>query len=296
MTAGQHLTDEQLSAYIDHALSGKNTAATAAHLGGCPDCTSRVHLLRATSQAVASLPEQEMPRPLDFGFLYDRSATLEEPSRGFIARVIQGRPPSWLPTMVAAAAVFALVATWVPRLVPAHGGQSQTAAGFGASRSPGGALFAPNTTKGQSGDVGHGSSALAPPAAQADAQHALQPALTKTVVAPDGSTLSLLANPPSATTAHPVQVLLRLVGGPRGTDLAPPGMEIFVSQNQNQLRLGGSEGTSRTLKPGEELDLTVEWSAGALTGPPAPGTYSLTGRVFLKNSTVVEVPLTFTAS
>jgi anti-sigma factor RsiW len=293
---GQHLTDEQLSAYIDHAVAHKDAAAIADHLERCQDCTGRVHLLRATSQAVASLPEQEMPRPIDFGFLGDRAAAPPEPSRGFVARVIQGRPPSWLPTMVAAAAVFALVATWIPRLVPAPGGPSQTAAGLGASRSPGGALFAPNNTKLQPGGPGQGSAALAPPANQADAQAAPQPALSKTAVAPDGSTLSLLANPPSANTGHPVQVLLRLVGGPRGTDLAPPGMEIFVSQNQNQLRLGGSEGTSRTLRAGEELDLTLEWSAGALTGPPAPGTYSLTGRIFLKNSTVVEVPLTFTAS
>ena len=108
--------------------------------------------------------------------------------------------------------------------------------------------------------------------------------------------ITLLANPPSATTGHPVQLLLRLVGGPRGTDLAPPGMEIFAGQGQSQLRLGGSEGTSRTVKSGEELDLTVEWSAGAIAGPPAPGTYSLIGRIFLKNSTVVEVPLTFTVS
>jgi len=73
-------------------------------------------------------------------------------------------------------------------------------------------------------------------------------------------------------------------------------MEILAGQGQSQLRLGGSEGTSRTVQSGEELDLTVEWSAGALTGPPAAGTYSLIGRIFLKNSTVVEVPLTFTVS
>jgi hypothetical protein len=73
-------------------------------------------------------------------------------------------------------------------------------------------------------------------------------------------------------------------------------MEIFADQGQSQMRLGGSEGTTRTLKSGEELDLTIEWSAGAVTGPPAPGTYSLIGRVFLKNATVVEVALTFTVT
>ena len=281
--ATQHLKDEQLSAYIDHALANKDAAAIAGHLDGCADCVSRMQLLRATSQAVASLPEEELPRPLDLGFLRDGAAGVEElGSRGFVARVIHGRPPTWLPTAVAAAAVLALVVTWVPRLVPARGGQSQATAGVApATRTQGGGSSAP------------GALSVVPSGAP---NSSFPEAARKTVVGRDGSTIALLANPPSATTGHPVQLLLRLVGGPRGTDLAPPGMEILAGQGQSQLRLGGSEGTSRTVQSGEELDLTVEWSAGAITGPPAPGTYSLIGRIFLKNSTVVEVPLTFTVS
>lgn len=298
--ATQHLDDEQLSAYIDRALARKDAAAIAVHLDGCADCASRLHLLRATSQAVASLPEEELPRPLDFGFLRDGASHVEElDSRGFVARVIHGRPPSWLPTMVAAAAVLALVATWVPRLVPARGGPSQATAGLApATRPEGGGASAQSAPQGQSGGPGlersaPGALSVVPSGAPTSS---FPEAAQKTVLGPDGSTITLLANPPSATTGHPVQLLLRLVGGPRGTDLAPPGMEIFAGQGQSQLRLGGSEGTNRTVKSGEELDLTVEWSAGAIAGPPAPGTYSLIGRIFLKNSTVVEVPLTFTVS
>jgi Putative zinc-finger len=286
--ATQHLKDEQLSAYIDHALANKDAAAIAGHLDGCADCVSRMQLLRATSQAVASLPEEELPRPLDLGFLRDGAAGVEElGSRGFVARVIHGRPPTWLPTAVAAAAVLALVVTWVPRLVPARGGQSQATAGV-----------APATrTEGRGASTPGALSVVPSVAPNSVAPNSSFPeAARKTVVGRDGSTIALLANPPSATTGHPVQLLLRLVGGPRGTDLAPPGMEILAGQGQSQLRLGGSEGTSRTVQSGEELDLTVEWSAGAITGPPAPGTYSLIGRIFLKNSTVVEVPLTFTVS
>jgi len=47
------------------------------------------------------------------------------------------------------------------------------------------------------------------------------------------------------------------------------------------------------VKPGQELDLTAEWSAGAVSGSPATGSYTLIGRVFLSGGRVVEVPLTF---
>lgn len=291
--ATQHLNDEQLSAYIDQALAGKDTASIAEHLDGCADCAGRMHLLRATSQAVASLPEEELPRPLDFGFLSE--GVSEAGRRGasvFVTRVIHRRPPTWLPTMVAAAAVLALVVTWVPRLVPNLGGQSQATAGRAPATRTEREGVRPEGQSGASGSA-PGVLSVAPSVAP---KPAFAGADQKTAVGPDGSTITLLANPPGVTSGHPVQLLLRLVGGPRGTDLAPPGMEIWAGQGPSQLRLGGSEGTSRTLNSGEELDLTVEWSAGAITGPPAPGTYALIGRIYLKNSAVVEVPLTFTVS
>jgi hypothetical protein len=73
-------------------------------------------------------------------------------------------------------------------------------------------------------------------------------------------------------------------------------MEIVVNPGANQLRVAGTEGTTRTVKPREELDLTVAWSAGATASPPVPGTYSVVGRIYLKNSNVVEVALTYTVA
>jgi hypothetical protein len=291
-----HPHDEQLSAYIDRALTRRDSAEVAAHVEGCAQCAGRVQLMRATSQAVASLPEQEPPRSLDFAFLREHASNpVADGSRGFVARVIHGRPPTWLPTMVAAAAVVALAATWLPRLVPAGWSASHSSAGQALTNAGGGAKAygpssGPATPGGLSQDRGMpGALSAVPPGAAAPTSAG---AAEKTVVGPDGSTITLLANPPTTGTGRPVQLLLRVVGGAHGTDLAPPGMEIFAGQQ----RLAGSEGTSRTLKSAEELDLTVEWSAGAVTGPPAPGTYRITGRVFLKNSHMVEVSLTYTVS
>jgi hypothetical protein len=52
-------------------------------------------------------------------------------------------------------------------------------------------------------------------------------------------------------------------------------------------------GAGQLVKPGQELDLTAEWSAGAVSGSPATGSYTLIGRVFLSGGRVVEVPLMF---
>src|SRR6202011_2825933 len=118
----QHLTDEQLSAELDRALGEGESAAVERHLEECAQCSARRDLLHATSQAVASLPDEEMPRPLDLAFLRrakQPSASAAPP--GFVARVIHGRPPVWLPTAVAAAAVLVLAITVAPRFLPNAG-------------------------------------------------------------------------------------------------------------------------------------------------------------------------------
>ena len=126
-----HMTDEQLSAQLDGALGDEESAVVDSHLEDCAECAARRDLLRATSQAVAGLPGEELPRSLDLAFtrqgVEPNSSTAP---RGFAARVIHGRPPVWLPTAVAAAAVLVLAITVAPRLLPPAGGASQSTAGL----------------------------------------------------------------------------------------------------------------------------------------------------------------------
>jgi hypothetical protein len=286
-----HLTDEQLSAHIDGALEREEQTAVASHLGACADCTARVDLLRATTQAVATLPPTEMPRPLDLGFLRESTAPAraEASRRGFVARIIHGRPPVWLPTAVAAAAVLVLAVDIGPRLLPAGGRVTETSAGQGAgptaSRSDqhNFAAPAPPGTNPSVNGAAPGSSAL----------KSGDQAATKSAAGPDGSTVTLAANPPTASSGHPTQVALVLVGAPPGTSLGQSGMELVVSQGANQARLAGSVGAGRQVKAGEHLDLTATWTAGAVFGPPAPGSYTLIGRVFFADGRLVEVSLSF---
>jgi anti-sigma factor RsiW len=290
-----HLTDEQLSAQLDRALSDRESAAVDSHLDDCAECATRRDLLRATSQAVASLPGEEMPRPLDLGFLRPAEPTAAAAPRGFAARVIHGRPPVWLPTAVAAAAVLVLAITVAPRFLPHVGGASLTAGG------PGGAApAAPEAARGSS--QGHQPSGAAPGDALSDQKSNpgfLAPLVAgqNAVTGPDGSTVTIQAYPPHSSTGQPTQVVLKLVGGPSGTALAPQGMELFVSMGSSQVRLAAAIGSAGPrLKTAEELDLSGEWSAGALAGPPAAGTYTLIGRVFLADRRMVEVALPFIVS
>jgi anti-sigma factor RsiW len=291
----QHLTEEQLSARLDGALAAEEQATVSDHLAACADCAARIDLLRATSQAVATLPPEEMPRPLDFGFLHERTpaTTAEAPERGFIARIVHGRPPVWVPTAVAAAAVLVLAINVAPRLLPPGGGASQTSAGNSEK------AVAPVANQYAAPLVPGGSSTSAAGAAPGSATRAgdlAAQAARKTVIAPDGSNVTLLANPATTSSGRPTQLVLKLVGAPSGTTLAPDGIQIYVSQGPNQLRLAGSVGAGQQVKARQELDLTAEWSAGAVFGPPAPGSYTLIGRVFLGDGRVVEVTLPFNVS
>ena len=289
-----HLTDEQLSAHIDGALEREEQAAVAIHLGACSDCTARVDLLRATTQAVATLPPEEMPRPLDLGFLRGSTspALAEASRRGFVARIIHGRPPVWLPTAVAAAAVLVLAVDIGPRLLPAQRGVPETSAGQGAgttaSRSDqhNFAAPAPLGTNPSVNGAAPGGSAL----------KSGDQAASKSVAGPDGSTVTLAANPRTASSGHPTQVALVVVGAPPGTSLASSGMELFVSQGANQARLAGLAGAGQQVKSGEQLDLTTTWTSGAVSGPPAPGSYTLIGRVFFADRRMVEVSLPFSVA
>ncbi len=57
----EHLTTEQLSAFLDKQLSPPEQAVFDAHLASCQQCQSRLADLRLTVALVHALPEEEVP-------------------------------------------------------------------------------------------------------------------------------------------------------------------------------------------------------------------------------------------
>ncbi len=58
----EHLTTEQLSAFLDKQLSLAERAVFDAHLASCQQCQSRLADLRLTVALVRALPQEEVPR------------------------------------------------------------------------------------------------------------------------------------------------------------------------------------------------------------------------------------------
>jgi hypothetical protein len=58
----EHLTTEQLSAFLDRQLSPAERAVFDAHLASCQQCQSRLADLRLTVALVRALPQEEVPR------------------------------------------------------------------------------------------------------------------------------------------------------------------------------------------------------------------------------------------
>src|SRR4051812_42811314 len=65
-----HLSDEELSAYLDQSLSSRERTSASAHIASCSRCSEELHRLGATSLLLRSLPEPRPARsfqlPVDF--------------------------------------------------------------------------------------------------------------------------------------------------------------------------------------------------------------------------------------
>jgi anti-sigma factor RsiW len=99
---------ESLSAYADGEAAPQESAATAAHLHGCPRCGLTLRGIRARKAAVAALPVPPMPRDLRRDLL------------GLARRAEPRRPAGWAwlrPALgFALAAALALLGGDGPRL------------------------------------------------------------------------------------------------------------------------------------------------------------------------------------
>ena len=133
----EHLTTEQLSAFLDKQLSPAERAVFDAHLASCQQCQSRLADLRLTVALVRALPQEEVPRSF---VLPSRLAPVAErptPRPATVTPVPQrrGARVSVLQRTVRAvstlAAVLALIFILSGILPPIHfgGGEATSSAG-----------------------------------------------------------------------------------------------------------------------------------------------------------------------
>ena len=133
----EHLTTEQLSAFLDKQLSPAERAVFDAHLASCQQCQSRLADLRLTVALVRALPQEEVPRSF---VLPSRLAPVAErptPRPAIVTPVPQqrGARVSVLQRTVRAvstlAAVLALIFILSGILPPIHfgGGEATSSAG-----------------------------------------------------------------------------------------------------------------------------------------------------------------------
>src|SRR6476620_10850680 len=57
-----HLTDEQISTYLDDRLAPQERASASAHLGQCDECSETLQDFRFTVHALRALPDPPLPR------------------------------------------------------------------------------------------------------------------------------------------------------------------------------------------------------------------------------------------
>jgi len=133
----EHLTTEQLSAFLDKQLSPAERAVFDAHLASCQQCQSRLADLRLTVALVRALPQEEVPRSF---VLPSRLAPVAErptPRPATVTPVPQQRRARvsvlqrTVRTVSTLAAVLALIFILSGILPPIHfgGGEATSSAG-----------------------------------------------------------------------------------------------------------------------------------------------------------------------
>ena len=133
----EHLTTEQLSAFLDKQLSPQEQAGFDAHLASCQQCQSRLADLRLTVALVHALPQEEVPRsfvlPSRLAPVTERptrrpaTVTPVPQQRGAWVYVLQGTVRA-VSTLAAVLALIFILSGIVPSMHLGSGGAASTAA------------------------------------------------------------------------------------------------------------------------------------------------------------------------
>ena len=302
MSLAPHLSDEQLSAHIDGALDAPETAAVAAHLDACSECTTRIDQLRATSRAVGGLALEEPPRSVDLGFLpATRDATNAGDLRSdirpaapagpsLVTRFLRARTPAWATAGLAAAVVLVLAIAVAPGLRGASNGASiasgpAAGAGVGSPSAESGALrqgTAPEPAVPQPGAAAPGS----------QAQRGATNLQSVAVPNAGGLTLSLSTPSGSARRSDVVPIAARLGGATSDQSFSAYSLTVTVSGGGGTV-VGASTGADLVVRGGGNQDYVFQWVSSL--GTPAPGAYTLVATLISDGHSVsVGIPITLT--
>ena len=139
----EHLTTEQLSAFLDKQLSPAEQAVFDAHVASCQQCQSRLADLRLAVALVRALPQEEVPRSF---VLPSRLAPVAEsptrraatvtpiPQQRGRVSVLQ-RTIRTVSTLAAVLALIFILAGIVPSIQFGNGGATSTAGSAAVPRS-----------------------------------------------------------------------------------------------------------------------------------------------------------------
>ncbi len=224
MTQQEHLTTEQLSAFLDKQLTPQEQAFFDAHLQSCQRCQHVLADLRGTVALLRAMPEPPLPRSFTLPAGISQTSAARQQPLPLSAQ--QRRPPRYMlqrtvravSTLAAAIAVLFILSSLLP-LLSFHGGGASSAS------------FAPQTTSNGSGTTHPGN----PPdlTRQPKTPHASPNA--------SGYQTGTPAKSPVAATPAPTPTPTSSSGGStQGSVTAPPTLPPFLdlSQPSGRLMLG----------------------------------------------------------
>lgn len=281
-----HLSDDVLSAHLDSALADPEDQQAVQHLGSCAECAHRLRLLGATAKAIAGLPGEALPSPLDLAFLRPHAATdplVIPPDRRW-------RPPAWAAPVLAAAAILVVAGTVGPGLLP-HGGASTATSSaanptsrYSAER---GLAVSPNVAAGGAAAPADG---LAP---GVNGQFATTqgPHVTRSFPQAGGAVMELAGSQPVLRAGQATGLSLTVYAG--ATDLQVQRSYITVGRESGSQQVAA--GSSEVIPLGHSRSLSGTWVAGKIgSTPEAPGEYQVEGHVILADGS--DLRLSFTVS
>ncbi|MEA2646198.1 MAG: hypothetical protein QOE92_1281 [Chloroflexota bacterium] len=293
-----HPTDEQLSARLDGALAAAEAAEVESHMAGCAECRGRVDMLDATRRAVAGLPAEDLPRPLDLGFLRVPAEPVALP----LAR--RSGPPAWALAGLAAAAVVAVSLVALPRVMsPVRETDSGLSAGLGQAPYRGELTSLPASPLPGTPvpEVANDAmAAQAPLGGVMTTDKQSTATASSTLMFPGAANIKLRVTAGGGTGRVGSPLTVGLEAFDPGTDQAldPAGMQLVVRRDDGASeqvagRVGGSAGVT-SIPAHESRSLAADWTAGSVKGQLLPGTYTLVAQVYLSGGRLLEVPLTIT--